>query len=96
MTEQEQILKELKKIGDLFIIGTSPRWMGLLQACKYANCGKQTLLKMYEEGKIKAMQHPDKKNNSWIFDRDSIDTYYSSVCDHDNATLKALKILEKV
>lgn len=95
MSEQ-QILNELKKIGEIFMTGSSPRWMGMRQACQYANCGKQTLIKMYEEGNIKAMQHPDKKTNSWVFDRNSIDDYYASLCDYDNVSQKALKILKKV
>lgn len=92
MSEQ-QILSEIKDLKALVALPMG-RWLSLQQACKHANCGKQALIKMYEEGHIKAMQHPDKKNNCWVFDRESIDAYYASLCDTGNINKKAANILK--
>lgn len=92
MSEQ-QILSEIKDLKAMLAIPVG-RWLNMKDACKHARCGKQKLIEMYYEGKIKAMQHPDKLSGQWLFDRESIDAYYESLCDTGNINKKAATILK--
>lgn len=72
------------------------RWLSLTDAAKYANVGKRKIREMISNGKIKATVLPDKKNDAWIIDRYSIDTYYEGLCDPTGIEIEASKILKSM
>jgi len=51
------------------------RWLPLREAALYSAIGKHRLIAMAQDGRVKGFQDPDDKRRTWIFDRESLDSY---------------------
>jgi len=51
------------------------RWLTLKEAASYSAIGKQRLIAMAKDRKIKGFQDVDSRRQDWIFDRLSLDAY---------------------
>jgi DNA-binding MurR/RpiR family transcriptional regulator len=56
---------------------STPRWMKLSAAAKYASIGQKELIRLVKEGEIDGFQDLTLKTKQWIVDKNSIDKYRS-------------------
>lgn len=61
-------------------IDNMKRWMTLKEAADYTSIGRNRLVVMARERRIKGFQDLDTKTNEWIFDRISLDAYREQQC----------------
>lgn len=61
-------------------LSSMKRWFTLKEAAVYSAIGKQRLIAMAKEKKIKGFQDMDSKRQDWIFDRLSLDAYREGQC----------------
>jgi len=66
-----------------------------VQYCPY---GKDALIRLMKEGKIRGGRIEDKKTRPYFFDRISIDEHMASMCDpeHEEIKIMAQKSLAKL
>ena len=71
-----------------------PRWLKLKDACLYSGIGKKRIKNLAESGEIRGFQDPDDKRDTWLFDRESIDSYRLNQA--DAPTIAALEVLKRL
>lgn len=74
---------------------TTPRWIKLKEATRYAAIGKGRLVSLAVSGVIRGAQDPDSGRGDWIFDRLSIDEYREAQMSPVSIQQKALEILRR-
>ena len=71
-----------------------PRWLKLIDACRYSGIGKARIKRLAKDGAIRGFVDPDDKRDTWLFDRESIDEYRLKQA--DAPTVAALDVLRRL